>query len=254
MANYGSNFLQGAGAGAVAGATASGGNPIASIVGGALGGLAGLFGAHEQEKDNKKKKKILEQAAQQFNLTQDEIEMLMDDYYANPENFLGTKEDVEAYKAAIANYDPNAFVADFNEFEYDKDVDDFVNPYYDKIIDSTAKQVQHSAAGAGVGRGTGAANAIAQGVAEKNDTLYNSALNQYNTDRATKYSEWSGNITALQNRLNALKAGTDTKIAAMGNLANDYTQQQQQMMQDSIAAKQARSSGNLSLANMGLMI
>lgn len=251
MANYGTGFIQGAGAGAIAG---SGFGGVGAIAGGVLGGIAGLFGAYEQEQDSKKKRKILEQIKQDYNLTQDEVELLMDDYYNNPNNFLSTQEEVDAYREAIANYDPNAFVADVDGFEYDKDVEDFLNPYAEDIIDDAAKRVQHSAAGAGVGRGTGAAKAIAQGVAQKEDALYNTVLGQYNADRATKYNEWSGNITALQNRLNALKAGTDTQLSMMGNLASNYQQQQQQMLQDQIAAKQARSGGNLQLANMGLMI
>ena len=129
-----------------------------------------------------------------------------------------------------------------------------MNPYYDKIIGDTTKQIQHSAAGAGVGRGTGAANAIATGVAQKENELFNTALNQYNTDRSQSYTEWAGNIDKMQQRLNQLKAATDTKLNLQGNLAGDYLNTKKEQVQDEIAQKQNRSSGNLNLANMGLMI
>ena len=251
MSSYGSGFVKGAGTGALAGSAAG---PYGALAGGILGGVAGLFGAYEQEQDAEAKRQILNKAKRDFNLTQDQVDALLDEYYSNPENFLGTQEDVDAYRKAIAEYNPEDFVYDFDEFSYDKDVDDFVNPYYDKIINDTSKKIQHSAAGAGVGRGTGAANAIAQGVAEKEDQLYKTALDAYNQDRRNSYSEWSGNIQAMQNRLNQLKAATDTKMSGQLSLAQDYTNTQKSQFEDEIASKQNRSNGNLSLASMGLMI
>lgn len=260
MANYGSGFVSGAGAGAMAGSDLG---PYGALAGGILGGLAGLFGAYEQEQDAKKKQEILDYAKEQYNLSQDKVEELMRKYYEEPSNFLGTKEDVKAYRDAIGSYDPMQFVYGYDpatkklgdiSFEYKNTVDDFVNPYYDKIIGDTTKQIQHSAAGAGVGRGTGAANAIATGVAQKENELYNTALNQYNTDRSQSYTEWAGNIDKMQQRLNQLKAATDTKLNLQGNLAGDYLNTQKERVQDEIAQKQQRTAGDLQLANMGLMI
>lgn len=251
MASYGSSIVSGMGAGALAGSAVG---PWGTIIGGGLGALAGAFGAYEAEQDAKRKQKILDKAMAEFNLTQDDVDQLLEAYYTNPDNFLGTKEDVDAYRKAIAEYKPEDYVYDFNEFNYDKSIDDFVNPYYDKIINDTSKKIQHSAAGAGIGRGTGAANAIAQGVAEKEDQLYNTALGAYNQDRTRTYQEWSGNIQAMQNKLNQLKAATDSKMNMQGNLAQDYTGQQKDMMADQIAAKQNRNNGNLQLASLGLMI
>ena len=248
---YASSALQGAGAGAAAGSVAG---PWGALIGAGVGTLAGLFSAYEQEQDSARKQRILDHIKSQFNMDQAEVERMMAEYYDNPENFLGTQKDVEDYRQAIKDYAPDDFVYDFDEFSYDKDVDDFVNPYYDKIIDATSKKVQHSAAGAGVGRGTGAANAIAEAVAQKDDELYKTALGEYNADRSRAYSEWSGNIQAMQNKLNQLKAATDSKMNLTGNLANDYLTTQQQRKQDEIAAAQNRSQGNLSLASMGLMI
>lgn len=248
---YGRNFVSGSGQGAALGSAAG---PWGALIGGAAGGLAGLFAAYEEEENAERKKEILDRAREEFNLTQDEIEGLLDDYYSNPDNFLGTREDVDAYKKMVSEYDPNAFVYDFDEFNYDKSVDDFVNPYYDKIIADTEKRISHSAAGAGVGRGTGAANAIAQGVAEKEDQLFNTALQHYNTDRSQTYAEWSGNIDKMQQRLNQLRAATDTKLNNLGTMAQDYVTQRQNQFSDEIAAKQNRSNGNLELATAGLMI
>jgi hypothetical protein len=243
--------MGGAGTGAAVGSAAG---PYGALIGGGLGAIAGIFASVEQESDEKRKQQILDKAMRDFNLTQDQVEALMDEYYSDPNNFLGSQADVDAYKQAIKDYNPNDYVYDFGEFNYDKSVDDFQNPYYDKIIDATSKKVQHSAAGAGVGRGTGAATAIAEAVAQKNDELYKTALQEYNTDRSQTYSEWAGNIDRMQQRLNQLKSATDSKMTMQGNLAQDYVNTQQQQMADQIAAKQNRSNGNLSLATAGLMI
>ena len=251
MANYGSSALQGASMGAAAGAAAG---PIGALAGGALGLIGGIFSAYGDETDEKRKRQLLAEAQEKFNLTQDQVDSLLEQYYENPDNFLGTPEDVHAYRDYVQNYNPNDYVADYDEFSYDKTVDDFVNPYYDKIIADTSKRIQNSAAGAGVGRGTGAANAIAQGVAEKENELYQTALNQYNTDRAQSYTEWSGNIDKMQQRLNALRAATETQGNNLGNLAQSYTDTQQNKFSDQIGALQNRSNGNLQLASMGLMI
>jgi hypothetical protein len=221
----------------------------------------------DAEEDRKKKQEILEDAATRFNLDMDEVESLMSEYYSNPDAFLGTQEDVQAYRNAVKSYNPSDYIygydaenGTFDESKYDfgksydKTIDDFINPYYDKIIADTTAGVQHSAAGAGLGRGTGAAQAIATAQAQKEDELFKTALQQYNTDRAQSYTEWSGNLQRMQDRLNQLKSAQDTKLQMQNNLASDYTNQMQNKYSDLVAQKQNRSNGNLSLASMGLMI
>lgn len=148
----------------------------------------------------------------------------LEEYYNN-RGSLGSEEDVNTYKNIISKYKPEDYVYDdYGKFsdEYNKSVDDFVNPYYDQIIKSTANSLQHTAAGAGLGRGTGAALNIAQGVAEKEDELYKTALDQYNTDRTQAYTEYSDYIKNKQAQLDALNKATQTQMTMYGNLANDY--------------------------------
>lgn len=248
---YASNIIKGAGTGAAAGSAMG---PWGALGGGALGAIAGIFAASEEEENAEKKRKMLEQLKSDFGLQQDKIDELIQAYYSDPESFLGTQEDVDAYRDALKSYKAEDYVYNFDPFDYDKTVDDFVTPYYDKIIDETTSKVQHSAAGAGVGRGTGAANAIASAAAEKEDELYKTALQQYNTDRAQTYSEWSGNIDKMQQRLNQLKSARDTQLNNLGTLATDYTNTRKQQFEDEIAAKQARANGNLQLQSLGLTI
>lgn len=248
---YASNIIKGTGTGAAVGSAMG---PLGALGGGLLGAVAGIFAASEEEENAEKKRKMLEQLKYDFGLQQDQIDGLIQAYYDDPESFLGTKEDVDAYRNALNSYKAEDYVYNFDPFGYNKTVDDFVTPYYDKIIDETTSKVQHSAAGAGVGRGTGAANAIASAAAEKEDELYKTALQQYNTDRAQTYTEWSGNIDKMQQRLNQLKAARDTQLNNLGTLANDYTNTRKQQFEDQINSAQQRASGNLQLGSLGLTI
>lgn len=152
--------------------------------------------------------------------------MLADlEQYYNDRGSLGSADDVNKYKKIIGSYNPSDYVySDFGKFsdEYNKTVDDFVNPYYDQIIKGTSDALQHTAAGAGLGRGTGAALNIAQGVAEKEDELYKTALDAYNADRQQAYTEYNDYIKNMQSKLDSLNKANQTQATLYGDLANDY--------------------------------
>lgn len=109
--------------------------------------------------------------------------------------------------------------------------------------------MQHTAAGAGLGRGTGAALNIAQGVASKSDELYNTALNQYNQDRSFEYQKYADAIRNNQNRLNALNSANQYKIGLQGNLASDYYNTQDARMSDVMQAQQDRLNAQVGYAS-----
>ena len=153
---------------------------------------------------------------------------------------LGNAGDINAYRQALADYNPEDYAADVGEFSYDKTKEDFLNPYYSRIIGDTANSIQHSAAGAGIGRGTGAALNIAKGTAEKSNELYNTALNEFNTDRDFAYKQYSDAIRNNQARLNALREGTQYKMGLQGDLAQDYINTQDQAFADQMKAQQDR--------------
>jgi len=218
----------------------------AAIIGGAasLGGAAiNAYGNYKaQEAELESRKEAAKQLLQQGKITNAEYNGLIgqiNDYYAN-RGSLGTASDVNAYKQAIAGYNPEDYAPEVGDFDYNKSVEDFTNPYYAQIIGQTRDTLQHSAAGAGLGRGTGAAMNIAQGVASKSDELYNTALNQYNQDRNFEYQKYADAIRNNQNRLNALRTANEYKIGMQGNLAQDYYNTQDSKMSDILQAQQDR--------------
>lgn len=243
MASYGSNAIQGAGTGAAAGAAFG---PWGALIGGGVGLAAGLFSAWEQEQDERKKQQILEQAARQLNTSTENLKALAERYYEeNPST--GRKEDVNKYRELIDTYDPNEFVYDAPEFEDNFDVNDYYAANKDVIIDKTADAIQARAAGQGVGRGTGAANAIATGVAEKNEELYKDALAARNADRQFAYSLWQANIQNAQNRLKSLQEGRNTQMSLYGNMAEDYQNWQNAKFQNQLDLDKQKMQNDLNL-------
>lgn len=203
------------------------------------------------EQEYKSRLKAIEELRRQGKITDQEYDSLagqVSEYYQN-RGSLGTQEDVNEYKAAIEGYNPEDYVYDFKDFDYDKTKEDFLNPYYNKIISDTAGQVQHTAAGAGLGRGTGAALNIAKSTAEKSDELYKTALQEYNQDRSQAYKEYSDAIMNNQNRLNAIREGAQYKIRLEGDLANDYYNTKDQAMADALKVQQDRLNAKQTYSN-----
>lgn len=214
----------------------------------AAGTIANLYSSYQQtqaqkeaaDKEYQSRMAGIAALREQGKLTAQEYDKLsqqITDYYAQ-RGSLGSKEDVDKYKSEIEGYNPEEYVYNFGDFDYNKTKEDFLNPYYSKIIGDTRDQIQHSAAGAGIGRGTGAALNIAKGVAEKEDELYKTAMQEYNTDRDFNYKKYSDAIKNNQARLDAIRAGQQYKIGLEGDLAQDYYNTQDSQMADLLKAQQ----------------
>lgn len=225
----------------------------AASVAGGLGSAAiqGYYSDKAAKREAEARKEAANQLRQSGQLTDAQYNQLIGqiNQYYNNRGSLGTQGDVNAYKQAIAGYNPADYVADVGEFNYGKTKEDFINPYYSAIIGDTANQIQHTAAGAGLGRGTGAALNIAQGVASKSDELYRTAMQDFQNDRTFEYQKYSDAIRNNQNRLNALNQATQYKIGLQGDLANDYFNTQDSRMSDLISAQQDKLNAQVGYAS-----
>ena len=209
--------------------------------------LAGAYMSSQAQKEAAAAERAARQAAAQRlraqgQITDSEYKTIINqiDSYYNTRGSLGSEQDVNEYKAAIQGYNPEDYVYDIKDFDYSKSKEDFLNPYYSKIINDTAQQIQHSAAGAGLGRGTGAALNIAKGTAEKSDELYRTAMQDYQQDRNFAYQQYQDAITNNQNRLNALNQANQYKTTLQGNLAQDYYNTLDARQSDLMQAQQDR--------------
>jgi hypothetical protein len=172
--------------------------------------------------------------------------------YYTDRGSLGSAKDATDYKAAIYGYDPSQFTLDLNDpknqFTYDKTREDFLNPYYDMIIQDTADKIQHSAAGAGLGRNPGTASNIAREVALKENELFKEAQQEYNQDRQFAYNKYSDYIRNMQDNLSRKMSATNTKLSMQGNLAQDYYNTMDARQSDLLKAEQDRINAGISYA------
>lgn len=172
------------------------------------------------------------------------------DYYNN-RGSLGTADDVAKYKAIISGFNPGDFTytpeKSFDQ-TYTKSREDFLNPYYDQIIQDTANKIQHTAAGAGVGRNPGTLVNIAKAVAEKDNELYKEANELYNTDRDFAYRTYSDYIQNMQDNLSRKLQATQTQMTAQGNLAQDYYSTKDSRQSDLLKAEQDKINAGISYA------
>lgn len=197
---------------------------LPAIIGGAvaLGNMgAGIYNDYKERESKSKGRDATRQARRDAATQYGEMMGDIQNFY-DQRGSLGTEADANAYRAAIGGYDPNSFVYNRGQFGYNKTRDDFLNANYDRIIGDTAATVQHTAAGAGLGRGSGAATSIADAVVRKNEELYNDAQRAYEADRDFAYRSYSDYAQAMQDALNQKRAATESKIALQGNLAQDY--------------------------------
>lgn len=250
-----SNVLMSMGAGAGTGAAVGG--PWGALAGGAIGLAAGLFGEYEAAENEKEKRRILEQASKQLNASTEELQSLVNQWYKdNPS--IGSQSDINDYQAlirggtlsngtAVEGYDPNEFVYDYEDFDNNYNVDDYYAPNREALIEKTGDAVQARAAGAGIGRGTGAANQIATAVADKNEALYKDALEAMNQDRQFAYNLWNAKIQQGQNRLNQLKNAKDTQLSLYGGLAEDFQNWNKAQLQSQLDLDQQKMNNDLSL-------
>ena len=239
-----SNVIMSTGAGAAAGGAVGG--PWGAVAGGAIGLAAGLFGEYEAASNESEKRAVLEKASSLLNASTNELQSLVNQWYKdNPS--IGSKQDVETYSNLTHDYDPNEFVYDFEDFDEQYDVDDYYAPNREALIEKTGDAVQARAAGAGIGRGTGAANQIATAVADKNESLYKDALEAMNQDRQFAYNLWNAKIQHGQNRLTQLKNAKDTQLQLYGGLAEDFQNWNQSKLQQQVDLDQQRMNNQLAL-------
>lgn len=223
---------------------------------GAAASLAGsAISAYSNSKSQEAQMRAREEAANklraQGQITDAEYNALVNEIkqYYNNRGSLGNQNDVNEYRQAIAGYNPEDYAASDPGFGWSGTKEDYLNPYYGKIIGDTANTIQHTAAGAGLGRGTGAALNIAKGVAEKSDDLYRTAMQDYQNERDFQYKKYQDAIRNNQNYLNALREGNEYKLGLQGNLASDYYNTQDSRMSDILKAQQDKMNAQQTYAN-----
>ena len=168
---------------------------IGTLAGGAGGLAGGLIGAWQSNKARQNARK----AINNWNKKASDV---LDEYEGQQVNF-SSPDDLRKYEELKANFNPNDFVFNFDQFDNSKyNVDDYVNQNKDRIIADVGKGVQATAAGAGLGHSAGTLQNIIDAQTAKSEELYNNAYNRMNTERNFDYQQYQNYINSMQNKLN----------------------------------------------------
>lgn len=201
----------------------------------------------DERKQQEAKQRAVQKAATQANTTYDQM-MDMLNNYNDSRISLADDSMVQQYKDLISNYNPQTY--DFKEFNYNKSVDDFLNPEAEKIAQLAGLQTQSDLAGQGAAKGTGALASLGYSRVKAAEDLYKDAQAQYNADRSQAYTEYNDYIQNMQNKLNTISQGQLNKANLLGGAIQNEQQQQSDYMSDLLGLMGDKTSTNIN-ATMG---
>lgn len=218
------------------------------IVGGFVNGAVNFINAQQQrdlERElQRQKENAVRGALAQSNTEYQKMMDLLNDYDANRMR-LADDDMVQQYKDIISKYEPQTY--NFGKFsdEYNKTVDDFMNPMADKIANLAGLETQASQAGQGAAGGTGAMAGMGYSRWKAAEDLYKDAQAQMNIDRNQAYNEYSDYITNMQNKLNTISQGQLNKANLLGGAISNEQQQQSDYMADLLGIMGDKASTNV---------
>lgn len=220
--------------------------PVAAAVGIAAANLIGnQLNAAADAEQKEQGRRYLSSAASSADSKYVNLLNQIDAYY-DDRGSLGTADDANKYAQAIRDYDVNGAAYMPGEFSYTdengrpKTIEDFESPYKEAMLGDVVSSIQHSAAGAGLGRGSGAAGAIAQGVLDKSLELRREANSEYQADRTFEYSKYNDYIRNMNQALAQRQQALNNKLTLQGNLAQDYYGAMDARQSDIMGATQDR--------------
>lgn len=201
--------------------------------------------AREDEKRlQEAKRRAVNSQLANANVTYDQMMNLLNQYN---DNRISVADDsmVQQYKDLISNYNPQTY--DFGKFgdEYNKSVEDFLNPEAEKIAQLAGLQTQSDLAGQGAAKGTGALASLGYSRVKAAEDLYKDAQAQYNADRSQAYKEYGDYITNMQNKLDTISQGQLNKTKLLGGAIENEQTQQSDYMSDLLGLMSDKTSTNI---------
>jgi hypothetical protein len=176
------------------------------------------------------------------NVTFDQTQDFLNDYNQGRIK-LADDSMVKQYKDLMTSYEPQVY--DFDEFSYNKTVDDFLNPEAEKIAQLAGLQTQSDLAGQGAAKGTGALASLGYSRVKAAEDLYKDAQAQYNADRSQAYTEYNDYIKNMQHKLDTISQGQLAKIQMLGGAIENEQTQQSDYMSDLLGLIRDKTSTNI---------
>lgn len=200
---------------------------MGSLAGSFINAAASTINAQEErdaaERARKEKAKAITRAGELAGHDYDQMLDILNQYDQNRMR-LADQSDVAALKDIINSYNPQTY--DFDKFNYNKSIDDFLNPEAEKIAEMAGLETQAGLAGQGAAKGTGALAGMGYSRWKAAEDLYKDAQSQMLQDRSQAYREYGDYIDRMQKKLDTISQGQLNKSNLLSGLVqNEQTQQ-----------------------------
>lgn len=205
------------------------------LIGAGLGSLVGLYNADKEREykreQDEKRRRYMEYANTQAQNQYNDMLNLLSGYDADRMKY-ATPEMQQEFMDLVNSYNPSDYVYDFDKFNYDKSVDDFIDPNAQKISEMAGLQTQADATAGGAAGGTGALANMGYSRWQAASDLYKQAKQDLMNDRQQAYREYSDYIGNMQNKLNAMSTQQMGKINLLGGNIDKEQQLNSDYMSD----------------------
>lgn len=227
------------------------------IVGGIAGGMFDTAMNYIQSEKNRtaqqraaqEKARRISEAGAAADATYNDILDLLEDFKAGQYEW-ATPEQKELYQQLVSTYEPQTY--EFEKFsdQYNKTVEDFLNPEAEKIAELAGLKKQAELAGMGAAKGSGADAVMGYSKWEAAEKLYEDAQKALQEDRGQAYQEYGDYIDRMQKKLDTINQGTLNKINLLGGNIAKSEQAESDFMADliSVMSDQAASRINTGVA------
>jgi hypothetical protein len=206
-----------------------------------IGGLGGsILGAGLQTWNAEREREAAERARREKanainkagDLAQHDLDNILDilDQYNTDRMKLADQSDVDMLRGIVQSYEPQTY--DFNKFDYNKTVDDFLNPEAEKIANLAGLETQAGLAGQGAAKGTGALAGMGYSRWKAAEDLFKDAQSQMLQDRSQAYREYGDYIDRMQKKLDTISQGQLDKAKLLSGLVQNEQTQQGDYMSD----------------------
>lgn len=220
-----------------------------SLIGDLAGAGVSAWNAYQEreaaEEERRRKQRAIEQQLSRANTDYGRMQELLGQYETDRIR-LADDDMITALKKEMANYAPGQ-TYDFGKFsdEYNKTVEDFLNPEAEKIANLAGLETQAQLAGSGAAKGTGGLAGIGYSRWNAARDLYRDAQEALRADRSQAYTEYGDYIDRMQKKLDTLSQGQLSKINVLSGAVQNEQQQQSDYMADLLDLMKDRTQTNI---------
>jgi hypothetical protein len=235
--------------------------PLEDAITGGIKGVAelglGIYDRYSQAKKDRERKRAVEKITAQTESDYDKMIKMLEDFRQGQTSYVSPALQAR-YRDILEGYDPEELTYDFDKFSFTDESgkpitrEDYIAKNRDEIVQDVSDRLQHTASGAGLGRGTGASLNIARGIADKDEELLKMASDQFGQDRSQAYTEWSDYINKMQNKLDKKSQGMLNYADIAKGAISDDEQKESDYMADLLALLQGKSS-SINQSNLALL-